>query len=270
MNFDLHIHTTHSDGTFTVPEIVEKAKKLKLNTIAITDHDTLSGLKHISELETEDLKIIPGIEFSIIYKEQGLHLLGYFINPEDLNITKKLEDLQLKRQNRANKIIEKLKGMGMIIDQKLLSNITNGSDSFGRPHIAKALQSLGYVQTVEEAFDRFIGKGGPAFVPNEKLTIEEAIKLIHQAGGVAILAHPYLSIKNEEAIPQLLKDLISLGLDGVEVFYPKHTDAQIYELLKFSKEHGLKITGGSDFHGLNKPNIQIGQHLSTTNAYFSI
>jgi len=238
---DLHIHTTMSDGTNTIYEILDMCKARDIDTIAITDHDTVSAFDDFNN--TSDIKVIPGIEFSTTYQNKSVHILGYFIDHTNEPLRTTLNLLIERRIKRAKKIINKLKEVKNIsIDYNNIKR-NNNTASIGRMHIAKEMERLGYIQDVQEAFIKYIGDNGPCFVENEKLTIKQAVNLIKGAGGISFLAHPGL-IKDITDYEEIL----SFGLDGIEVFHPKHSYEQRKYFFNLAIKHGLLISGGSDFH----------------------
>lgn len=244
--YDLHVHTTASDGLLTPQEVIDLAVQIGLKGMAITDHDTLNGLQPAIDyirLKNIDLDFVPGIEINTDVEIGEVHILGYFIDPAGQNLRNRLEEIRCFRRERAIKMIERLAAIGLHISVEAVEGLARG-DLIGRPHIAMALKQNGYVESLREAFDKYIAQGGPAYVPRYKFPPAEAVDLIHQAGGIAVLAHPGL-IKDENTIT----DIIDLGIDGIEVYYPEHDDNQIKHYEKLAKGHGLLITGGSDFHG---------------------
>lgn len=245
--YDLHIHTIASDGILSPEEVIDTSINMGLSGIAITDHDTVASLK-IAEDYLKDMKnnfkFIPGIELNTDYKNSEVHILGYFIDYNNQPLLDKLIDLRNSRYKRAEKMIEKLRSMGFLIDFQMVKKLS-GNDLIGRPHIAQALVDKGYVFSVKEAFDKYISKGRPAYIPRYKFSPNEAINLIKKAGGIAVLAHPGL-IKNN----LIVKEIIEMGIEGIEVYYPEHHPIQIDNYLKICEEKNLLITGGSDFHGI--------------------
>lgn len=241
---DLHIHTTKSDGILSPAQIVEWASIKGVHAIAITDHDTIEGIEEAIRVSNSySVSIIPGIEISCIFEDEEIHILGYYIDYSNKNILKLTKVLKESRINRSKKIINKLNDLGFDITFKEVQNIISNNGVIGRPHIAKLLAEKKYVQTVREAFDKYIGKNKPAYVERFKLSVQDGIKLIHNAGGIAVIAHPGL-IKDENRIFQI----IDLGIDGIEAIHSKHSQ---YDVLKFSEiahVNNLIITGGSDFH----------------------
>jgi len=244
MTADLHVHTRFSDGLDTPEQVVVKAKKLGLKAIAITDHDVIDGIPEALEAKKKhDLQVIPGLEFTTEIPEAEIHILGYFIDCNNAPLKEILEKIQQSRRTRIHKILEKLADIGISIDlNKVLALCGDGSA--GRPHVARALIEEGVVKSIREAFHKYLGWKGPAYVPHFKLSPFEAIKYIVDAGGIAVYAHPVIS-NYDEIIP----DLISCGLKGIEVYYPSHSNTAIKHYLDLAKKYGLLVTGGSDYHG---------------------
>ncbi len=239
----MHIHTTKSDGILTPSQIVEWAIKLELKGISITDHDTVDGIEEAikKSYDTKKLHIIPGIEFSTLYKEKEVHILGYFIdykNKELLDIT---ERIKLYRTNRAREMVNKLKKFNIYIEDIL--NLDNEEISFGRPHIARALMKKGYVKSMQGAFEKYLIKGKPGYVPRFKLSVEESIKIIKEANGIPVLAHPGLLDKALN-----INEICEMGIEGMEVYHTKHSDNETKHFLDMAKKMNFFITGGTDFH----------------------
>ena len=245
---DLHLHTTASDGLLTPRALVEAAAANGLRTIAITDHDTTDGVAAATAAAAElgSLTVIPGVELSTAPDPVECHMLGYFVAITEPGLVSRLRELRLGRTDRGRAMVEQLATLGLPLRWERVEQLAGGS--VGRPHIARAMVERGYVETVAEAFDRYIGKGRPAYVDRPTLTPTEAVELIHGAGGVAVVAHPLSPL-----IPDLdafLRRLAAVGLDGLEVYYGDYTPAQVAELREVARRHGLIATGGSDFHGI--------------------
>lgn len=240
---DLHIHTTASDGVLSPAEVVGAAVQKGLTAIAITDHDTIEGLDEASEAAAgTGLEVIPGIELSAEHGDQEVHILGYYLDHQDTTLRDKLGLLRRARRERAWKMVDRLAGMGIPISWELVMQIAGDSSAFGRPHIAQALLDSGFVGSMDEAFDRYIGLKGPAYVARYKLSPEEALRIIADAGGVPVLAHPW---RHEALVPRL----VAKGLVGLEAYYPKYSTEESRALAQLAERHGLIPTGGSDFHG---------------------
>lgn len=244
MSADLHIHTTASDGQLTPRQVIDFAIRAGLNTISITDHDTVAGYLELYK-ESIPLQIIPGIELSTNVADCEVHILGYYVDVNQEQFAEVLQHLTKDRFQRAGKIIRRLHDLGFFISQERVAVMAGNSHSIGRPHIARALVEQGYFASIAEVFQTVLATNGPAYVPHYKLLPKEAIKLIQLAGGLAVLAHPGL-IKNET----LVKDIIGLGIDGLEAIHPKHTSQQLGYYQELAQTHRLLITGGSDFHGI--------------------
>lgn len=254
---DLHTHTNFSDGTMKPAELVRYAKKRGLAAIAITDHDTVNGVgEALEEGDNLGLEVVPGVEIDVVYDGE-LHILGYYIDIGSRRIKDKLEDMNSRRNKRNVRLVRKLNGMGVDITLEEAMNEAQG-DIVGRLHIAKALVRKGVVQSIPEAFDRFIGIGKPGYIEKEKLTPKQGIELIKSAGGIAVLAHPLLIGLSMEKLDKLLAELKGYGLGGIEAYYTSHTYEDMGNLLRLAVKHGLAATGGTDFHGANKPEVEIG------------
>lgn len=245
MSADLHIHTTASDGTFSPSQVVQLAQQKSLKGIAITDHDTTDGIAEaLKEGERLNLKVVPGIEISTHLNQEEIHILGYFIDYQADFLQNQLHHLRRERILRNKKIIKKLNQLGYELEWEEVLTLA-GQGSVGRPHIAMALQKKGYIRSIEEGFHKLLNHGAPAFVPRKKLTPQEAINMIHKSQGVAVLAHPGL-LKDKT----IIKELLSWGLDGVEVYYPLHKAQEISYFENLCQKYKLIATGGSDFHGV--------------------
>ncbi len=266
---DLHIHSTASDGSFTPSEIIEHACALGLKAISITDHDTTDGVKEVIEKGIpSQLEFISGVEISAeplpgFGNSGSLHILGYGFSIYDTGLNSMLETLKNSRTDRNPRIIEKLKGLGFDLSLDEVRGLC-GPGQTGRPHIAMGMVAKGFVSSIEEAFDLYLGKGKPAYVDKYRLSCREVIKNIIKAGGVPVLAHPGL-IKTTEntSINFLISQLMEMGLLGIEVFHTDHSLEQtdLYETI--ASKRGLIKTGGTDFHGSLKPEISMGKGRGT-------
>ncbi len=255
MKIDLHMHSTYSDGIFPPADLAQKARDSGLAAISLTDHDCLDGTEEFARAASrEGIEVVSGVELSAEFKERDLHILGYGINWRDERLQDVLWQFRETRLRRGHKILEKLNNLGVKLDtDKVLAKSPEGA--LGRPHIAEVLLEEGYIRTFSEAFDRYIGENGPAYVKKFKLSPLEAIDYIHGAEGLAFIAHPafYLQEMSE------LTALIELGFDGVETAHPNHSSNQREELERIAENYGLLISGGSDYHGINGKNTPMGE-----------
>ena len=242
---ELHCHTTASDGLLTPADVVRLAKRRDVAVLAITDHDTVAAHDEAMAAGAElNLRIIPGIEISALSPQGEVHVLGYNVRPTDDATIQTLNGLRGVREARARGMIDKLAALGIAVPFERVKALA-GDAMIGRPHLARVLVEMGAVSNMQEAFDLYLAEGRPAFVPHEGLTPAQAVDLIHAAHGVAVLAHPALYRGD---LDTLLADLLAAGLDGIEVFYPLHTPAQIEQYKVIASKHNLVMTGGSDFH----------------------
>ena len=243
---DLHIHSTASDGRFSPEEIVGKATELGLTIIALTDHDSIDGI--VPALSAAKafprLKIIPGVEISTDVPQGEVHVLGYFIDYTDDDLKAALERFRNSRQGRAQGMIARLRDLGVHIDWQRVQEIA-GAGSIGRPHIARALLEKGYTTSLKEAFTRYIGRDGPAYVEREKMTPVEAVELIIRSNGLPVMAHPF-TVNEPET---LIAEMKTAGLVGIETYYNGYTDEEIGNLVNLAGKYDLITTGGSDYHG---------------------
>ncbi len=256
---DLHIHTTASDGVMSPSEVVRYAKSKGLQAIAITDHDTIDGVSEgLEEGKKIGLEVIPAIEISVQYDHGSMHLLGYFIDIDHPLLNEKLRELQKARAERNPKMIEKLNQLGIPITYEEVLRASGGGQ-VGRPHFAQVLVEKRYVGSFQEAFERYLKKGAPAYVDKFRFTSQEAIKFITEANGVAVLGHPNtLGLNGPIELEQLLMNLIREGLKGIEVYYPEHSPSETVQYKSMAERYGLVITGGTDYHGIEKNGVDIG------------
>ncbi len=255
---DLHVHTTHSDGSSTPAEVVGLAHKAGVTALAITDHDIMTGVAEATVTGQQlGIEIIPGVEISSMLGDSELHVLGYFLDPQEAGLNERLTVLRESRHRRNPQIIDRLQALGIDITYQEVLALA-GTGSVGRPHIARILMGKGVVATAKEAFDRFLAADRPAYVPRILPSPAEAIQWIKAAKGLAVLAHPTWVKTTEGTLTDLVRQLKADGLDGVEVHYSTHTARQTREYLGLARQLGLLVTGGSDFHGLTKPDIAVG------------
>jgi 3',5'-nucleoside bisphosphate phosphatase len=255
---DLHMHTNHSDGTLSPVELARLAKEQGLDAVALTDHDTVTGLAElVAEVNQLGIEAIPGVELSAKFSPGTLHILGYGFDPEG-PIQQKLEQFQKARAERNPQILAKLAQLGMPLTLDEVKALSGAKNQIGRPHIAKALEAKGYA-TYEEAFDKYLTKGGPAYISKAGWSAQECIDLIHESGGVAVIAHPIQMKLQGPAFREKIKELKDMGMDGLEVVHPDHSPEDQKMFAAIADEMGLLPTGGSDFHGAHKPSVQLGQ-----------
>jgi len=259
MSIDLHTHTTASDGSLTPSQLVRYAKQKGLTVIAITDHDTTDGNgEAMAEGRHQEIVVVPGVEISVDHTPGSMHMLGYFIDIESAGLKEKLHLLQDSRADRNPRIIEKLNALGVSITYQEVIEVSGGGQ-VGRPHIAQVLMQKGYTKGIQEAFDRYLGKGAPAYFDKFRLEPAQAIGMITDAGGVAVLAHPFTLNCTTSHLEGLVEELISLGLQGIEVYYTEHSLKQVSCYESLVKRYNLIATGGSDFHGANTEGIDLGR-----------
>lgn len=255
---DLHLHTTHSDGSFSTGEVMAFAKQAGLKALAITDHDIIDGIPEATAIGKElEIEVVPGVEISSRLGESELHILGYFLNWTDPLLAQRLSTLRDSRHLRNPKIVQRLNELGIPITYEEVRALA-GTESVGRPHIARLLMEKKFVTSAKEAFDRYLANGRPAFVDRELPEPAEAVRWIREAGGVPVLAHPTWVRTSAEGLRVLVRELKAAGLGGIEVHYSTHTPSQTTEYLDLAKQCDLLVTGGSDFHGVTKPDIEVG------------
>jgi predicted metal-dependent phosphoesterase TrpH len=248
---DLHTHSSNSDGTDSPTELVRKADELRLGGIALTDHDSLDGIKEFKDADASDeLRRVPGVEISTIYEKKEIHILGYFVPLNSKPLNDGLRTLREGRYNRLPKMIQKLNNLGMNVTIEELYEGLEGVDSPGRPHVAQLLIKKGYVKSTQEAFEKYLAAGKPAFVEKVKMDTIDAVKLLRTVRAVPVIAHP-LTVKLDD-IRSLIDDLIDVGLLGVEVEYDyafMGMDRSADEVREAIKDLDVIRTGGSDYHG---------------------
>jgi predicted metal-dependent phosphoesterase TrpH len=252
---DLHIHSNASDGKYSPGDIVRRAFSLGLRVISISDHDTVDGIAEALTVAAElrGFTFIPGVEISTDVPQGEVHVLGYFINHRDSRFLSNLNRMKSSRVDRARKIIAKLSGLGIDIEWPRVREIA-GDSTIGRPHIAQAMLEKGCISNLHEAFERYIGHGGPAYVERDKMTPAEAVKLIVDDGGLPVFAHPVTF----DGYEKMTAELLPLGLAGLEVYYKNSTAEDIRKTGTLALKFGLIPTGGSDFHGIEAGEVDIG------------
>ncbi|MBI2860038.1 MAG: PHP domain-containing protein [Chloroflexi bacterium] len=245
---DLHIHSSVSDGRYGPEELVFKAAERGLTYISLTDHDSIDGIDRALPAASAfpALTVIPGVEISTEMPDGEAHILGYFVDYADPALKSSLENFRLSRERRARQMVQKLDRLGIRIDWQRVQDIAAGG-SIGRPHIAQAMLEKGYISSLRQAFNEYIGHGCPAYVEREKMTPAEAVALVARSGGLPALAHPF-TVKDPEAIIAVLKPA---GLIGLETYYGGYSPEQTGQLIDMATRHDLVPVGGSDYHGLD-------------------
>ena len=257
---DLHCHSTASDGTLTPTQVVELAKRSGLTALSLTDHDTVGGVGEAASAAGRlGIDFLPGIEISAEYPHPGtMHILGYGVDPDHPKLKRLTEDLLAGRDNRNPRIVAKLNEMGVAVTMREWEEEASGG-VLGRPHLAAILHRKGYVSSIKQAFDKYIGQGAPAYFDKERLTPRQAMERIRESGGVPVLAHPVqLRTENDAQLERVVKDLLDLGLVGIEVIHSDHDETLVEKYKRLANRLGLIRTGGSDFHGTNKKGIELG------------
>ena len=250
---DLHLHSTASDGSDPPAEVVRRAAAAGFVAMALADHDTMDGVPEAAAAAAQiGMELIPGVEYSTLDGEREIHMLGYGLDANDPTLRAELARLRAGRFDRGRGIVEKLNEMGVAISWERVQEIA-GDENVGRPHVARAMQEAGYIREIKEAFTaEWIANGGRAYVERVKITPEESIAQIRSAGGVAVLAHPGRFRSDDDTIgDDVIDRYIAAGLEGIEVFYSRHTPAMEAHYRAIADRHGLVMTGGSDDHGSN-------------------
>ena len=256
---DLHVHSTESDGTLTPEDLVAEAKKAELAAFALTDHDTCQGVgKAMPLAASAGIELIPGIELSTDYHGKEVHIVGLYIDIENEQLLKKTAEYRKCRSERNALMVEALRKEGLSITMEELV-AENPDCVITRANIARFLYEHGQIKSVREAFDRYIGDHCKCYVGRLKVASTDAVRLIKEAGGTAILAHPLLYGLSNTNLQKMIDALKPVGLDGLEAIYSTYTTGEEQQMKRLARENGLLISGGSDFHGSNKPDIALGR-----------
>jgi predicted metal-dependent phosphoesterase TrpH len=263
---DLHVHSTFSDGSESPRELAERGARAGIRALALTDHDNLRGAALFLEAcRAQGIAGLTGVEISAEVPDNTLHILGYGVDPADAELRRHLDQVLDGRAWRNRQILEKLNALGLELSWEEVASCA-GDDVVGRPHFAQALCKRGYVAGVPEAFQAYLAKGAPAYVDRYRLSPAEGIRLIRAAGGVAAMAHPFTWISDPAQLERALVELRSMGLGGIEAYYPEHSAEQTVAYLRLARRLNLLVTGGTDFHGAILP----GRHLGTGNGQFEV
>ncbi|HSV14239.1 MAG TPA: PHP domain-containing protein [Tepidisphaeraceae bacterium] len=257
---DLHCHSTASDGTLLPADVVRLAVRSGLSALALTDHDTIGGVAEAAaEAKKLGIDFLPGIEISAEYPSPGtMHILGYGVDPNSASLKRLTDQLIEGRDNRNPRIVAKLNEMNVAVTMDEWENEAKGN-VLGRPQLAAILLRKGYVSSIKQAFDKYIGQGAPAYFDKERLTPKRALAMIRESGGLPVLAHPIqLRTTNDGQLDRIVKDLLDLGLAGLEIIHSDHDAAWVEKCTSLADRYGLLKTGGSDFHGTNKKDIELG------------
>ena len=256
---DLHTHSTHSDGTLTPHELVEQAARIGLTALGLTDHDSIDGVAEADAAGRKlGVEIMPGVEINLEHDRVTLDLLGYFPGAlPGYELRRALEELRHYRDVRNAQILERLRALGYPIEPAELAEIAGGG-AVGRPHIGEAMRRRGYVESISDAFARFLRRGAPAWVDRRRLSLSEAVRLIHRADGLAAIAHPGIIRADAAGLARLVREARRCGVSGLECYYPAHDEAMVARALALADTNDMVPTGGSDFHGATKPDVRLG------------
>lgn len=257
-NIDLHTHSNKSDGSLSPTALIDEAKSIGLSAIALTDHDTIDGLEEAINRGNEiGVRVVPGVELSTEYMGRDVHIVGLFIDYKNETFLNHLKNFVDSRELRNKKMCDKLTEAGIpVIYEELIEMF--GDSVLTRAHYARYILSKGYIKSLPEAFERYIGDHSPYYIPREKVTPKQGVELILNAGGVPILAHPILYKLGKDALETLVKDLKEYGLVGIEAIYSTYTNADERTIRNLASKYNLLISGGSDYHGEAKPGLNLG------------
>ncbi len=256
---DLHTHSIYSDGTYTPRQLLEEAQQRGLGAIALTDHNTVAGLPvFLEEAKHFDIEAVAGVEFSTEYLDKELHLLGLFLPPERFEEVSDMLAEGVRAKEISNRdLAAALEKAGYGIDyDRMVANSPNGQ--LNRAHFAAELTKRGYTPDIQTAFQTLLSPKNGLYHPPKRPQVCQTIGFIHEMGGIAVIAHPFLDLKEEGAVREFLELTVPAGLDGMEVYHPRHTPQQRRQAVALAREFGIKRSGGSDFHGENKPDIRLG------------
>ena len=255
---DLHCHSTFSDGSLAPEQLIAEAAKIGLAALALTDHDTVAGLpRFLAAAAGTAVRAVPGVELSVDCSSGVMHMLGYWMDTANPELIRQMEWIRNGREMRNRGMLEKLNALGFAMTWEEVQALA-GEDVVGRPHFGQVMIQKGYAKDKNEVFDKWLGDGKPAYVDRPRLTAAAAVAVIRQAGGVAVLAHPFTLRVSRDALASLFFELAAAGLAGVECYYSEHSAELTKEFLAMAKQANLVPTGGSDFHGEVSPGIRLG------------
>ena len=265
---DLHSHTLHSDGQRSPAELLAEAAGRGITVLALTDHDTVSGVADATTAaEGHGIRLVPGIELSCELHGREVHVLGHFLDPASTGVLRLAEQMLAERWRRMEKMVERARGAGLsgVTLERVIA--ASGGENLGRPHLARVLVDCGHCKSVKDAFERYLGNGGPLFVDRLRLPVQEAVELIHGARGTSSIAHPGANgVSRQE-----LKICAGMGLDAVEAFHPEHVPNQAEAYERWATEFGLLVTAGSDYHGpAVQPDRKLGDRTLTADRFAAL
>jgi predicted metal-dependent phosphoesterase TrpH len=261
---DLHLHTTASDGRLSPAQLVARASAAGLTTISVTDHDTVAAIAEVTEVaKGVNLRVVPGIEITAVDDGRDVHMLGYFFDPESASLAARLQQQRALRVSRVREIGAKLATLGMVVDVEsvLLAAAARPGSSVGRPQVARELVRAGFVTSVQDAFDKWLATGRPAFISRTGPSPAAIVEAIHEAGGIASMAHPGVTKRDE-----LIAPLVDRGMDAIEIYHSDHTPEDQHQYQVIAHRYGLLVSGGSDFHGEDPAMIPIRSRRAALGA----
>ncbi len=267
---DLHTHSIYSDGTYTPEEIVRLAAEKGLAAVALTDHDTLEGVEEALHYgRVYNVQVIPGIEVSTEFEGTEIHIVGLFAGNDNKEFNDALEKLRESRINRNAEMVKRLNEIGVPVEYENVLKYAKGN-VVSRAHIAKEIANIGYANSINDAFNKFVGKDKPAYVKRKVMSRRDTLRLIAESGGIAVLAHPLLYKLESSDLEKMVGELARCGLRGIEAYYSTHSEKDTEYIKSVAERFDLKLSGGSDFHGENKPNIELGTGLGSLRVPYKV
>lgn len=265
---DLHTHSTFSDGSLTPEQLVREAELARLSALALTDHDSISGLERfMAACSKSKVRGVPGVEISVDCNpsDATMHILGYFIDPANAELNEHVNRLRDGRRHRNAEILKRLNAMGLMLTMNEISAFA-GENNVGRLHFAQALMARGYVRTTQEAFDKYLAKGKSGYANRLRFKPLGGVAMIRSAGGIAVLAHPFTLNLGKQALADCVGALVQGGLQGIEIYYPQHSPKLVRQYLDLAGQFQLVATGGTDFHGTPMPDVKLGRGFGMLNV----